>query len=43
METKVKGKLELKVSKNITLLGEVFKNWPKDLLRTNVKKNVEFC
>ena len=29
---------ELKVFKNITFLGEISNNWPKDLLGTNVYK-----
>ena len=27
---------ELKVFKNVTFLGEIFNNWPSDLLGTNV-------
>ena len=34
---------ESKVSKNIKFLGEISYNWPKDLLRTNVYKTLEFC
>ena len=34
---------ELRVFKNITFLGEISNNWPKDLLGTNVYKTLEFC
>ena len=32
---------ELKVFKNIKFLGEIFENWPNDLLGTNVYKTLE--
>ena len=34
---------ELKVFKNIKVLGEISNNWPRDLLETNVYKNRESC
>ena len=34
---------ELKVFKNIKFLGELFNNWPNDLLGTNVYKFLESC
>ena len=32
---------ELKISKNIKYLGEIFSNWPNELLETNVYKTLE--
>ena len=34
---------ELKVFKNIKLLGEISNNWPNDLSGINVYKIVELC
>ena len=34
---------ELKVSENIKFLGELYNNWPNDLLATNVYKTLEPC
>ena len=34
---------ESKVFKNRKLLGEISNNWPKELLRSNVFKTLEFC
>ena len=31
---------ELNVFKNMTFSGEIFNNWPNDLLRTNVYKTL---
>ena len=34
---------EWNVFKNINLSGEIFNNWPNDLLGTNIYKTLEFC
>ena len=34
---------ESNVCKNIKYSGEIFNNWPSDLLETNVYKTLEFC
>ena len=34
---------ELKVFKNRKFLDEISNNWPKEFLRTNVYKTLEFC
>ena len=34
---------ELKVFKNIKLLGEISNNWPNDLFGITVYKTLEFC
>ena len=34
---------ESNVFKDIKFLGEMFNNWPNDLLGTNVYKTLEFC
>ena len=33
---------ESKVFKNVKFLGEIFNNWPKDSLETNVYKTISF-
>ena len=35
--------MKLKVFKNLTFFGEIFSNWPNDLLGTNVYKTLESC
>ena len=40
--TSVHEKSELKVYKNIKILGEISNNWPNDLFGTNVYKTFEF-
>ena len=34
---------ELNILKNINVFGEIFSNWPNDLLGTKVYKTLEFC
>ena len=34
---------ESNVFKNVEALGEIFNNWPKNLLETNVYKTLELC
>ena len=34
---------ELKVFKNVKVLGEISNNWPNHLLETNVYKTLESC
>ena len=34
---------ELKVFKKLKIFGEIFSNWPNDLLGTKVYKTLEFC
>ena len=41
--TSICGSFESKVFKNIVFLGEIFNNWPSDLLGANVYKTLEFC
>ena len=41
--TSVYENSELKVFKNIKFFGEVFSNWPNDLLGTKVYKTLESC
>ena len=41
--TSIYENFEWKVFKNIKLLREMSKNWPKDLLPTNAYKNLQFC
>ena len=41
--TSINENFEWKVFKNVKLLGEMSKNWPKDLLPTNAYKNLQFC
>ena len=35
--------MKLKVFKNLIFFGEIFSNWPNDLLGTNVYKTLESC
>ena len=41
--TSIYKNYELKIFKNMGLLVEIFKNWPNDLLGTNVYKTLESC
>ena len=34
---------ELNVFKNINFFGEIFSNWPNDLLQTKLYKTLESC
>ena len=42
-ETPIYENHELKVFKNTKFLGEIFNNWPNNLLGTNVFKTLELC